>query len=223
VPSTFWALAIAGALQAPAAPPPHAAAQAWPDVHNLAMYAYAFCDNGKTDRAAAEKIRADAITAADAIAARTRANGYRIALGSGEYYWGSNGVAANYGMMLSIANRFTPKRQYVDATQDTLHYLLGRNTFSTSFVTQVGSKWAMHPHHRPSAADKIDEPWPGLLVGGPNAGKKTPPARQWVDDEKNYTTNENAINWNAPLVFLLTEALPPPPPTPTPPTAARAK
>jgi len=37
VPSTFWALAIAGALQAPAAPPPSAppphaaAAQAWPD------------------------------------------------------------------------------------------------------------------------------------------------------------------------------------------------
>lgn len=31
MPSTFWALAIAGALQAPTAPPPQATATAWPD------------------------------------------------------------------------------------------------------------------------------------------------------------------------------------------------
>jgi endoglucanase len=47
-----------------------------------------------------------------------------------------------------------------------------------------------------------------MLVGGPNANNHTPPARQWVDDQDSYTTNEIAINWNAPLVFLLSEALP---------------
>jgi endoglucanase len=187
-------------------------AQGWPDLRNFAMYAYALCDNGRTDRAAVERIRADAVAAADAIVARARANGYRIPLTGKEYYWGSNSVAANYAIMLSIANRFTPKQAYVDAAQDTLHYLLGRNAFNTSFVTQVGHKWAMHPHHRPSAADKVAQPWPGLLVGGPNANGKSPPARQWVDEDGSFTTNENAINWNAPLVFLLTEALPPPPP-----------
>jgi endoglucanase len=92
--------------------------------------------------------------------------------------------------------------------RDVLHYLLGRNTFATSFVTHVGARYAMHPHHRPSMADGVREPWPGMLVGGPNADGRAPPARQWFDDEHDYKTNEVAINWNAPLVFALSEVQP---------------
>jgi endoglucanase len=69
----------------------------------------------------------------------------------------------------------------------------------------------MNPHHRPSEADNVIEPWPGMLIGGPNAQdakEKRPPARQWNDVKENFTTNEVAINWNAPLVFLLVETLP---------------
>jgi endoglucanase len=33
-----------------------------------------------------------------------------------------------------------------------------------------------------------------------------PPAKMYADDEGSYASNENAINWNAPLVFLLTGA-----------------
>ena len=43
-------------------------------------------------------------------------------------------------------------------------------------------------------------------MGGPNAEGKTPPARQWEDNQDNYRVNEVAINWNAPLVFLLAGA-----------------
>jgi endoglucanase len=73
----------------------------------------------------------------------------------------------------------------------------------------------MHPHHRPSAADGIDAPWPGMLSGGPNqyggdmvanAVPKRPPMKMWVDDQRAYSMNEIAINWNAPLVFLLAAA-----------------
>jgi endoglucanase len=46
-----------------------------------------------------------------------------------------------------------------------------------------------------------------MLVGGPNAYGKPHPARQWVDDQSDYSRNEIAINWNAPLVFLLSEAM----------------
>jgi endoglucanase len=183
-------------------------AQGWGDVRNMAMYTYALSGKRNADAGAVAKIKADAVAAADAIVARSAKNGYRMPLKSGEYYWGSNSVVANYAMMLRIAHRFTPKPEFVNAAQDALHYLLGRNTFNTSFVTQVGTKWAMNPHHRPSAADKIEQPWPGLLVGGPNAEGKTPPARQWKDEAASYTTNENAINWNAALVFVLAEALP---------------
>ena len=30
----------------------------------------------------------------------------------------------------------------------------------------VGYAPPVHPHHRPSAADDVTAPWPGLLVGG---------------------------------------------------------
>jgi hypothetical protein len=125
---------------------------------------------------------------------------------------GSNAVAANYWVQLLVANAIAPKRAYVDAALDNLHYLLGRNAFSLSWVTAVGANSFQHPHHRPSAADANAEPWPGLLSGGPNGRKQDPamqklpdlpPARMYVDDQESYASNEVAINWNAPLVFLL--------------------
>ena len=67
----------------------------------------------------------------------------------------------------------------------------------------------MHPHHRQSEADGITEPVPGLLVGGPNIGmqdsciytfKEIETA--YVDDVCSYASNEIAINWQAPIVYL---------------------
>jgi endoglucanase len=180
-------------------------------VHALALYGYALESRKEADQKAQQVIRQEALKAADEIVARVLENGYRVPLKTDNYIWGSNALVANYGMMLRLANRISPKQAYVDAAQDSLHYLLGRNTFNTSFVTQVGSRWPMNPHHRPSEADDILEPWPGMLIGGPNAqntNDKRPPARQWDDIKQSFTTNEVAINWNAPLVFLLAEALP---------------
>ena len=102
---------------------------------------------------------------------------------------------------------------------ENLHYLLGRNTFALSWVTQLGDRPYRHPHHRPSGGDANAEPWPGMLSGGPNrfggdpvidALPATPPARRYRDDQGSYASNEMAINWNAPLVFLLASLLPDP-------------
>ncbi len=67
----------------------------------------------------------------------------------------------------------------------------------------------MHPHHRPSEADGIVEPVPGLLAGGPNPSMQDKcqypsalPDEAYVDDVCSYASNEIAINWNAPLVYL---------------------
>ena len=94
-----------------------------------------------------------------------RSNGYRVSLTSKDYIWGSNAVAANYAMQLLVANAIKPDPRIRERGLDNLHYLLGRNTFSLSFVTQVGANPFRHPHHRPSGADKNAEPWPGLLAG----------------------------------------------------------
>ncbi len=195
-----------GALRA-AGPP------SWANVAALGLWSYVL-GGGRTP--AADRIRQDSLAAADAIAARTRRHGYRQSLVTADYVWGSNGVVANYGVQLLVANAMQPRREYVEAALDNLHYLLGRNTFSLSWVTRVGANPYRHPHHRPSGADGNAEPWPGMLSGGPNRTRADPamkalpdlpPARMYLDDQESYASNEMAINWNAPLVFLLAGVL----------------
>jgi len=60
---------------------------------------------------------------------RTRANPYRMSMQARDYVWGSNSVAAEYGMYLLIANQFEPDNSFVDAARDNLHYLLGETRF----------------------------------------------------------------------------------------------
>ena len=183
----------------------------WSSVAPLGLWSYAL--GGKGSPEAVSAIRTASVSAADEIRSRTAANAYHVSLTTRDYVWGSNGVAANYALQLLVANRFTPDRKYVDAALDDLHYLLGRNTFSLSWVTRLGAHAFQHPHHRPSAADGLDAPWPGLLSGGPNGHRQDPamqklpadlpPARMYLDETTSYATNEIAINWNAPLVFVL--------------------
>ena len=151
--------------------------------------------------------------AAEAIVANSNGNGYGNTLAESEYVWGSNGVAANQSMVLLIAHHFHANGSFAEAALNNLHYFFGRNCFGISWVTQLGSRPYLHPHHRPSAADHLPEPWPGLLSGAPNAHPADPvakllppepPMRMYVDDQGAYSVNEVAINWNAPLVFLLT-------------------
>jgi endoglucanase len=188
--------------------------QDWQYVAPLAMWTWVL---GGAHDAAAKDIRDRAQNAADQIVTRSAANGYRNSLVGTDYIWGSNSLAANYGVQLLVANAMHSDERYVDAAMDNLHYLLGRNTFSLSWVTWVGENAFQHPHHRPSAADGIDAPWPGLLSGGPNRNREDgvlkalpdlPPAKVYVDSQNSYASNENAINWNAALVFLMASALP---------------
>ena len=189
----------------------------WSNVAALGLWTYALA--GATDPAVADAIRKQSVEAATEIAHRTVSDPYRVSLVTSDYIWGSNGVAANYSMQLLVADRLQHNDAFRQAALDNLHYLLGRNTFSLSWVTQVGAHAFQHPHHRPSAADGVDPPWPGLMSGGPNPGRQdnvmkrmvsadTLPAKAYVDETGAYACNEVAINWNAPLVFLLAALLP---------------
>jgi endoglucanase len=186
--------------------------QGWGSVSNMALWTYALGGGKNTD--AVWQIRSDSVAAADKIVERSAANSYRMSMTARDYVWGSNSVAANYGMQLLVANALEKKAKFVEAALDNLHYLLGRNTFSMSWVTQVGENPFLHPHHRPSGADTNAAPWPGLLSGGPNGSKNQdpamrqlpdglPPMKSWLDEQEAYSANEVAINWNAPLVFVL--------------------
>jgi endoglucanase len=100
-------------------------------------------------------------------------------------------------------------KKYLAPALGNLDYLLGRNATGYCFVTGMGTHSPMHPHHRPSIADGIVLPVPGLLVGGPNPGRQDhqsytflEPETAYTDKDGAYASNEIAINWNAPLVYL---------------------
>ncbi len=193
-------------------------AEGWRVVASMGLWTYALATRQGADRQAVADIREAALAAARQIVNRTHSNPYRVSLVAKDYVWGSNGVVANYGMQLLVTNALSQERAFVETALDNLHYLLGRNTFSLSWVSQVGASPYHHPHHRPSGADKNPEPWPGLLSGGPNAGRQDdllkalpvalPPAKAYRDDQNSYASNEVAINWQAMLVFLLAGELP---------------
>lgn len=137
---------------------------------------------------------------------------YNTVMGQTErdFHWGSNSLAANQGIALLQAYRLTKNKKYINLALSNLDYLMGKNGTGYSFITGFGSKTPMHPHHRPSEADGIDDPVPGLLAGGPNPGQQdrcqypsSVPDESYVDDVCSYASNEIAINWNAPLVYLL--------------------
>lgn len=184
----------------------------WAQVSQMALAAYALGKRPGQNESAVAAIRTASTTAAEHLVHRTRGNPYHVSLSTKDYIWGSNGVAAQYGMQLLVANAISPNPEFRAAAADNLHYLLGRNTFSLSWITQVGENPYRHPHHRPSVAQG-GEPWPGLLSGGPNANPQDdvlkklpaglPPAKVYADDKDSYASNEIAINWQAAVVFLL--------------------
>lgn len=138
---------------------------------------------------------------------------YRVTMQKNDFVWGSNSVALGQAMMLVQAYRLNGKREYLDAAQAMLDYVLGRNATDMSFVTGYGDKATMHPHHRPSEADGIAEPIPGFIAGGPQPGQQDKSgcnvpypsniaAKSYLDNWCSYASNEIAINWNAPLVYV---------------------
>jgi endoglucanase len=189
------------------------AAENWSKMGPMALRTYALSQRKGADPRAKAAIRDRLLTAARAIVESTAANPYHVSLKPTDFVWGSNGIAAQYGVDLMIANVIAPNPEFVNTARDNLHYLLGRNTFSLSWVTQVGQHSVMHPHHRPSASGEQPGPWPGLLSGGPNAGRQDavlaalpaglPPEKDYADETASYASNEIAINWQANLVFLL--------------------
>ncbi len=130
-----------------------------------------------------------------------------------KFVWGGNGDVASNGAILGLAYRLYKDDKFKEAMFANLDYLLGANPTEYSFISGFGKKYPMRLHDRRCMADGIDEPIPGYLAGGPNdsemadCGKQnypsSAPARCYLDESCSYSTNEVAINWNAPLVLLI--------------------
>ena len=140
--------------------------------------------------------------------------GYRLPLLN--FVWGSNSEALNSAMLMGLSYQFTGDRKYLDGTIETMDYLLGRNPLNKSYVTGYGTSPVQHPHQRFWAnqpADGFPAPPPGVVSGGPNENPSdtatqaagmtgTPGEKSYLDTLLSFSTNEVAINWNAPLAWV---------------------
>ena len=163
----------------------------------------------KKDEGAKEHI----LRMAQQLRAQQKQSPVHLAMQKDDFIWGSNGIVATQGMILLIAAQLSSEKHYIQDAVRQLDYLLGINPLGRSFVSGFGKNPPRFLHHRVSAGDDIDEPIPGFLVGGPNIEQqdahrldpypKDPPTLSYVDKRASFATNEIAINWNAPMVYLL--------------------
>lgn len=160
-----------------------------------------------------KEIKKDFFDEADRLCDNANKNGFGLCMEAKDFIWGSNMELGKYLMILQMADKFAPSDKYKVAIQSGLDYLLGANTMDTSYVTGNGEKAYKNPHLRPTAVDNIEEPWPGLVSGGPNRGlqdfkakevpKDSAPMKCYLDHIDCFSLNEITIYWNSPFVFVL--------------------
>lgn len=200
----YWA--AMRAEQVSATPP------SWNEVGALAWISLAQHRQALTAAADPALIERRIRTQADELLATWLASPYRLGMRPTDFRWGSNAVALNRALMMIQGYRLDGDRRLLDAAQSTLDYVLGRNPLGLAMVTGFGARSPQHPHHRPSMA-RGGAPVPGFLVGGPNPGQQdskgcsvpyasSAPALSYLDAGCAFASNEVAINWNAPLVYV---------------------
>ena len=186
---------------------------AWANTEAAAAVTLAYGPDGP----ARTRARAALIHMADGFLAERARSGYALPDAGMVYGWGSNSILLDRALILALAHELTGDRRYREAARDAVDYVFGRNALDRAYVTGYGARPAQNPHHRfwaHQADPRYPAPPPGVLVGGPNSmppkeaggDYRTPcaPARCWHDDHRVFTQNEVAINWNAPLVWMLT-------------------
>jgi endoglucanase len=135
-------------------------------------------------------------------------DGYGSPLWDTDHYcWGSTSSIGRLGFVCLTANRFSPNPQYVQLAQDALHYMLGRNAVDTCMVTGYGTNTTVifHSVYGTTTGATLPTP-PGIMPGGVNQwesrGISAYPAKHYKADPDNWTINEPALYYNAPLVYL---------------------
>ena len=127
-----------------------------------------------------------------------------------DFLWGCSSAFCDQAICFLYAYEITGDEKYLANAHRNVNYILGQNATGYCFVTGFGSKSPMFPHSRLCHSDGIEDPIPGLLVGGPNPGQNDIaevkkydsdyPDESYMDVMPSYASNEIAINWNASLV-----------------------
>ncbi|HTV21855.1 MAG TPA: glycoside hydrolase family 9 protein [Polyangiaceae bacterium] len=164
----------------------------------------------------ARDVRRSVLDAADALLALVDAQAWGQPYApTGNWVWGSTSQLLNNLVVLGTAYDVSGDARYRRAVLEGADFLLGRNALNLSFITGYGDVFSQNQHSRIFGAQlngELPHPPIGSIAGGPNSGLQDPVARQlltgcigqfcYVDDINSYSTNEIAINWNAPLAWV---------------------
>ena len=182
----------------------------WGDVAGLGCLSLLLTDQ---DIKILEEVKKKWLDEANRLCDNGARNGFGLCMDKKDFIWGSNMELLKYLMVLMVADKISPNRKFKSAIYSGIDYMLGCNSMDTSYVTGNGEKAFKNPHLRPTACDGIDEPWPGLVSGGPNIGlqderakevpKDSAPMKCYLDHIDCYSLNEITIYWNSPFVFVL--------------------
>lgn len=160
------------------------------------------------------RLRDQIVGAADGYLTVINSEGYGVPLRANDYVWGSSSSVLNSAILMALAHDFTGEAAYLEGVVRSMDYLLGHNPNDVSFISGYGTRAMLNPHHRfwANIPPNFPPPPPGVVSGGTNASPSDqraidsigalPPARRYIDHVDSYSTNEVAINWNAPLVWV---------------------
>ena len=185
----------------------------WGNVRALGYFSLAHMRKSLTPIADTSTIKAYLSSVANGFRTAANSSPYGITLSAnGDFNWGSNGNISNHSVYLLNTFELENDSSYLKTAISNLDYLMGKNGTNYCFMTGYGSVSPMDIHHRISGADGITAPVPGLLAGGPNTddqsdcGSGSYPSnlkgKAYLDAYCSYSTNEIAINWNAPFAYL---------------------
>jgi endoglucanase len=198
----------------------------WTDPISLGHYAYVKADGQASEVARTALVKAVYLT-------QRYQTGYpdihndAYTTGLYSYYWGciKSGVSRTtqtmWGVEMSTKSWISKDSVYWQWAMEPVHHVLGRSATGYSYVTDYGELSTQNPHDRIIQSQNMDEPIPGMLVGGPHNNvfgsglegettsnhvtRDTPHALSYYDDHGAYATNEWAINYTAPLFLALAD------------------
>ncbi|MFF5296070.1 glycoside hydrolase family 9 protein [Paractinoplanes globisporus] len=162
-------------------------------------------------------VKASVVQGAEKYLAVQKAQAYGVpyAPANNMWDWGSNSIVLNNMVVLAGAYSLTGKAKYRDAVLTGVDYVLGRNALNQSYVTGYGEVSSQNEHSRWYAHEldpSLPHPPAGTLSGGANSSIQDPYAQSkltgcvaqfcYIDDIQSWSTNEEAINWNAALSWV---------------------
>ncbi|MCA0755046.1 glycoside hydrolase family 9 protein [Paenibacillus sp. N4] len=122
------------------------------------------------------------------------------------FYWGANSNNAGIPVGLAIGSRLLGLYNEDDrkVASGNLNYLLGINPLQMSYITGHGERRVTRTIHEVYNGDNLLDMPNGYMPGGPNNnGRYTFSGKAYNGSSIDWETNEQALNYNSPLTYLV--------------------